>query len=455
MTFPLPVLTDFLRIPSVSSEPEFSGQCDQARDFLVELFASFGFSTQILPSISHPAIFAQSPVSNPNLPTALIYGHYDVQPPGAPSLWTTPAFEPTVRKGRIYARGASDNKGQIFIHLMAVKQLIDQFGLQNLPVNFKFIIEGEEEIGSPGVNSLVQKYPHLVKADYIFLSDTEMVAAGHPSIDVSLRGEVSVDVQLQTGSQDVHSGQFGGLAPNSAFILIRMLSTLKNGDGKITLPGFYQNVVPLSPKEIRDFRHVEPKVADILSDGRLLFLGSSTQGLSINQRRWSEPTMDITGLDSGYTGSGSKTIIPNVATAKISFRLVPNQDPNRIYRLLVNYIQKMAPKRATLRFFRHNPAPAYKAPTTHPIYELTRKVLGDTFDHPAVFTGQGGSIGFVPVLARALNAPAVLIGFGLPDDNCHAPNEFLPLENIEKGIAAMVKLYSNIDKLAKPNYNIS
>lgn len=439
-------LMDFLRIPSVSTQPEFSSDCSRAREFLINLLSELGLSVQSLPSQVHAAVFANTP-QRPNRPTVLIYGHYDVQPAGAPSQWTTPAFEPTIRKNRVYARGATDNKGQLMIHIMAVRDLISKFGLNELPVNIKFIIEGEEEIGSPGVEDLLSKYPDLFTADYVVLSDTEMLAPGYPSIDVSLRGVMDVEIELQIGSHDLHSGQFGGLAPNPAFLLTHILAKLKNGQGRIMLPGFYQDVLPLTPDEAADFKRLEPKTGDILKDGHFYFLGGGESGVSLNRRRWSEPTLDITGIESGYTGPGTKTIIPNSAEVKLSMRLVPNQNPQKIYRSLVSFLQKNTPKRACLRVFMQPPALPYKAPTRHPVYSLAKNVLKTIFDHPAVFVGQGGSIGFVPVLAQKLNVPCLLIGFGLPDENVHAPNEHFSLENYEKGIEVMTLLYSDLQNL--------
>ncbi len=443
---PLDLLTDFLKIPSVSSQPEHLPDMAAAREFLVNLFNSMGFTSKVLPSEVHPAVYA-SLFSDPSKPTILVYGHYDVQPPGAPSSWTTPPFEPDIRKERIYARGAADNKGQLLIHILTVKDLIAKYGLDNLPVNFKFIIEGEEEIGSLSVEKLITQYPDLFAADYVFLSDTEMVAPGEPSIDITMRGCVDFEITVQTGSHDLHSGQFGGLAPNPAFILTHILNKLRNGRGRIQIPRFYEDIVPLSPKELSDFRHLEPKASEILKEGHFYYLGGGEPGISLNRRRWSEPTLDITGLDSGYTGPGTKTIIPNTASAKISLRLVPSQDPRKIYRSFVDFVQKLIPKNTVCSVSRTAVAMPYKADSAHPVYSLAKDILTDTFGHHAVFTGQGGSIGFIPAIAGYYHIPCVLIGFGLPDDNVHAPNEHFSLENFTGGIAAMTKIYSRLPAL--------
>lgn len=444
----LNLLSEFLRIPSVSTQPEFIPDMEKAREFLVRLFNSLGLETRLIPSAVHPAVFAQTPHQT-ELPTILIYGHYDVQPPGAPSQWISPPWEPTVRKDRIYARGSSDNKGQLLIHILSAQELINKFGLHKLPLNIKFYIEGEEEIGSPGIKKVFSDNLDLLSADYLIISDTEMLAPNQPAIDISLRGVMDLEIEIQTASHDVHSGQFGGLAPNPAFILSQLLSGMKNGHDKITLPGFYQDVKGLSANEREDFYRLEPSPDDLLKEGHLYYLSAAEPGITLNQRRWSEPTLDITGLESGYTGQGSKTIIPHDASAKISIRLVPNQNPEKIYQQIVTYFQKNTPKRCCLRIILYPSVPPYKAPTSHPIYSLAKQILKNVFGNPTVFTGQGGSIGSVPVITQFFNIPCLLIGFGLPDDNVHAPNEHLSLENFSKGISAMTLLYAQIPTLTR------
>ena len=441
MTSQINLLSDLLRIPSVSTLTEHQPDMASARQFLVNLFKSLGFSTQLLPAPHHPAVFAQL-VTNPLAPSVLVYGHYDVQPPGAPSLWHSPPFEPNIRKNRIYARGAADNKGQFLIHVLASQNLAF-----HPPVNFKFLVEGEEEIGSPGIETIVRDYHHLLQADYLVLSDTEMLQPGHPTIDISLRGVMDIEIVLQTARNDLHSGQFGGLAPNPAFLLTALLSQLKNRHGKILLPDFYTGVVRPTPQELADFRHLEPAPSQLLKEGRFYYLSSGSPDLTLNQRRWTEPTLDITGLDSGYTGHGTKTIIPHEASAKLSFRLVPRQDPDRIYASLSRFITRRTPRNTVVRIIRYPVASPYKAPTSHPVYRLAKQVLADTFGHPASFVGQGGSIGAVSTLTSALNIPAVMIGFGLPDENVHGPNEHFSLDNFHLGIRAMANLYSQLPSL--------
>ena len=447
MTPSLSILSDLLSIPSVSTDPEFASGMEDARSYLLTLFTSLGFTAHLLPGRLHPAVFA-SYIVNPSHPTVLIYGHYDVQPAGAPSQWTTPAFEPSIRKNRIYARGATDNKGQFMIHVMAVRKMLES---DALPINVKFLIEGEEEIGSPGIEFLTENYKTLLSADYLFLSDTEMPALGQPAIDITLRGCLDVEIHIQTSAQDLHSGQFGGVAPNPAQILAKFLSRLKNGSNKITLPGFYTDVISPNDEEIRDFRKTEPSDTQLLKEGHYFFVGGGENRYSLNRRRWFEPTLDITGLDSGYTGIGTKSIIPDTASAKISIRFVPDQDPEQIYSSLASSLHHSLPKATVWRLIRYPVASAFKAPTDHPVFELVKSSLKSVFGRPAVFQGQGGSIGSVPVLVRALGLPAVMIGFGLPDENLHSPNEHFSLENYFKGIETMSRIYSALPVLHLPN----
>jgi amidohydrolase len=409
-----------------------------ARQFLASCLSDLDFKVQFLPAVHHPAVFA-SRIVNPSYPTVLIYGHYDVQPPGAPSQWTSPPFDPTIRKGRIYARGASDDKGQLMIHLAAVSDPAQQ-------VNFKIFIEGEEEIGSPSIADQISAYPDLFACDFVLVSDTEMVSPDHPSIDICLRGCLDVELSVTTGTHDLHSGQFGGLAPNPAVILTQLLGNLKNGLGKITLPGFYDQVHKLPGRILADFHRIEPLPAQILSEGKFFYISPAPKNLSINDRRWLEPTLDITGLDAGFTGHGTKTIIPDSAMAKISFRLVPHQNPDQIYTSLRDYFHHHLSKNAVFSIFRYPDTHPYLAPIDHPVYQLAKTSLQAVYGHNPVFVGQGGSIGFVPEIASRLHVPVVMLGFGLADENVHSPNEHFSLANFSRGIAVMNHFYTHLDK---------
>lgn len=445
-SFSLDTLKHFASIKSISTQDVYLPDMEQARHFLTDLFHDLGFSVHSLPGKKHAAIFAQR-IINPKLPTVLIYGHYDVQPPEPLEEWQTPPFEPTVKNNILYARGVTDNKGQIMVHIMAVKQLIDKLG-DNLPANFKFIIEGEEEIGSISVESLVKTYKDdLFQCDYIIVSDSEMADKNLPAIDISLRGLVYTEIIIRSAKQDLHSGQFGGVAENPAQVLVRIINQLKSPDNHINIPHFYDDILPLTEQEKKSYQSLQTTQKQIIQDGHLLGIGGGEEEFSLNERRWSQPTLDINGLYSGYIGEGSKTIIPSVAKAKISMRLVANQNPNQIYQHFTSYLKKIIPDNVELEVINHASAHAYKAPTNHPVFDLIKRSLQQSFGQKAVFQGVGGSIGFVPIMAQALDVPCVMVGFGLPDENLHSPNEHYSLDNYYRGIETMIHFYQQIPTL--------
>jgi acetylornithine deacetylase/succinyl-diaminopimelate desuccinylase-like protein len=435
---PLNLLETFLSIPSISTDDAHLPDMQNARDFLRDTFESMGFTVRMLEGKRHPAVFAEKIVDT-TAPTVLIYGHYDVQPADPLEQWNTPAFEPTILNNKIYARGATDNKGQVTIHIMAAKTLIEQ---DNLKINLKFVIEGEEEIGSVSVEDLAQKYAKdLFKADYIVVSDSEMTSDGKPAIDIGLRGLVYTEIVIETATQDLHSGQFGGVAENPAIVLAHIISKLKNETGRILIPGFYDDVIPPTDKELQDYSLAQVTEKELKHDGNMFGVGGGEIEYSLNERRWSRPTLDVNGMVSGFTGEGSKTIIPAKASAKISIRLVPNQDPQKIYQLFEQFVRRLVPESAKLTIMSHSHAYPYKAPTDHPIFEIMKSSLKKAFGFQPVFQGVGGSIGFIPVLADALKIPCIMVGFGRPDENLHSPNEHFSLDNYYKGIEAMVDFY--------------
>ncbi len=438
----LDYLKHFLSIPSISTQDEHLGGMEQARHFLKDLFLEMGFEVKMLKGKKHDAVFAQK-IIDQKKPTVLIYGHYDVQPADPLDQWKTPPFEPTISKDYIYARGASDDKGQIMVHIMAVKSLLEQN--KNL-INFKFIIEGEEEIGSISVEDLAKKYSKdLFRCDYLLVSDSELPSKGQPAIDISLRGLVYSEIILEAADQDLHSGQFGGVAENPAIILAHIITQLKDSDNRILIPKFYDHVRPLGKYELIDYKKARISSKVIQREGQLYGIGGGEEWYSLNERRWSRPTLDVNGMVSGYVGEGSKTIIPAKASAKISMRLVPDQNPQQIFNHFEKFVKKITPKHLKLTIINHAHAWPYKSPTNHPIFETMKDSLKKSFGKPAIFQGVGGSIGFVPVLVKALNVPCIMVGFGLPDDNLHSPNEHLLLENYFKGIEAMKDFYSAVE----------
>lgn len=436
-------LIHFLQIPSISMEDEYKLQMKEARHFLVDLLSSLNFKTKIIKGKTHDLVFA-SRIENKQIPTVLIYGHYDVQPADPLNEWKTEPFKPTLKASKLYARGATDNKGQIMVHIMAIKQLLDKN--KKLPVNFKFLVEGEEELGSISIESVARKYKDLLKADYVMVSDSEMPAKNRPSIDISLRGLLYIEVEVQSAKQDLHSGQFGGVAENPAIVLSNIISQLKDESGRILIPGFYEDISPLSAQEKRDYKKAEITKNQLLKEGGTYALAGGENNYSINERRWSRPTLDVNGFTSGYSGPGSKTIIPARASAKISMRLVPNQDPDKIYKQFTKYIKAVEPNSVRIKAIRHADSLPYKAPTDNPIFKVVKQSLKETFGNNVVFQGVGGSIGFVPVMAKALNVPCIMVGFGLPTDNLHSPNESIDLDNYYQGIKAMVNFYTKLGK---------
>lgn len=439
-------LIHFLEIESVSTQDKYKKEMGKARHFLTDLFKNLGFETKILKGKRHDAVFAQKLVDESS-PTVLIYGHYDVQPPEPLDEWKTPPFKPTVKGDKLYARGSTDMKGQLMIHVMAIKKLLEKEGKP--PINVKFIVEGEEEIGSVSVEALAKKYAKsLLSADYLIVSDSQMPEKGQPSIDTSLRGLVYAEVEITSAGHDLHSGQFGGVAENPAIVLARMVSKLKNEDNKIKITGFYDNVVKPSENELSDFKNAKIAKKKLKKEGDLYSIGGGEENYSLNERRWSRPTLDVNGIWSGYTGEGSKTIIPAKASAKISMRLVPNQNPDKIFKLFKKYIKEIAPKSVKITKIKNLAgAYTYKAPTEHSVYSLAKESLKKSFGKKPLFTALGGTIGFVPVVAEAIDAPCLLIGFGLPDENLHAPNENFSIKNYYKGIETMTHFYQNLPSI--------
>jgi len=430
-------LTEFLKIKSISAQKEYAPDMQKARNFLVQLFGKMGFSTKILKAKIHDAVFAEK-IIDPKLPTVLVYGHYDVQPPEPLGEWKTKPFEPTIKAGKIFARGASDDKGQIMANIMA--------GM-NAPINLKYIIEGEEEVGSVSVEELAKKYSkNLFKCDYLLVSDSEMLSKTEPTIDISLRGICYMEIALESAKHDLHSGCYGGVAENPANVLARIISKLKDEDGKVLIPGFYKNIDNPTEKELRDFKAIKVSKNSLMEEGEFETIGGGEPEFSLNERRWTRPTLDVNGMVSGYVGEGSKTIIPSRASAKISMRLVPNQKPAVIAKLFSSYVKSLVPKGFKLTVTNHSGALPYKAPTKDPVFSLAKEALTKAFGGKAVFDGVGGSIGFVPIVAKELKVPCLLIGFGLPTDNIHAPNEHLVVANYLNGIKAIQDLFSKIGK---------
>jgi len=436
-------LFQFLRIPSISTLPEYRGEVERAARYVAEALGAAGLeNVAVLATGGHPLVYADW-LHAPGRPTVLCYGHYDVQPPDPLDEWVTPPFEPAVRHGNIYARGASDDKGQMFMHIKAVEALRAAGG-GRLPVNVKFLIEGEEESGGAALTRHVAAQAAALRADVALVSDTELYAPGLPTLCLGLRGLVYAEVEARGAAHDLHSGVYGGAAPNAVYGLIELLAQAKDAGGRILVPGIYDDVAEPSAAELDSWRRLPFDEQKFLREevGAAQLTGERDR--LVFERLWSRPTFEVHGVAGGFTGAGSKTVIPAAALAKVSLRLVPNQDPARIVRCLEQWVAARAPAgiRTGVRVLASSPAVVVDP--GHPAIRMAARALTDVFGQPTVFIRSGGSIPVVGDFARHLGIPSVLMGFGLPDDALHAPNEKFCLENFYTGIrtvAHFLQLY--------------
>jgi acetylornithine deacetylase/succinyl-diaminopimelate desuccinylase-like protein len=436
-------LKDFLRIPSVSTKTEHKPDIERAANWVADQLRAAGMQTvEILPTGGHPMVYAEW-LKATGKPTVLFYGHYDVQPAEPLDLWTSPAFEPTVREGKIYARGTADDKGQIHIHFKALEALMKTNG--TLPVNIKVMIEGEEEVGSANLWNFVQANRERLKADVLVVSDTQMLSRGVPSVTYGLRGLNYYQVEIIGPKQDLHSGVFGGAVPNPLTILSELIAKLHDKNGRVTVPGFYDKVRVASKKERKALNSLPwDKKQFIKTVGAPGLTGE--KGYSIIEQLWLRPTMEVNGMWGGYISEGAKTVIPSKAYAKISTRLVPEQEPEKIAKLVEKHIRKLLPKTVTCKFEVLSMGKPWVAPYDHPFFEAAHKALEKGFGKRAVFMREGGSIPFVTQMYDTFKVPCILIGFGLPDENAHAPDEHLLLENYFGGIKATAYFYEELAK---------
>jgi acetylornithine deacetylase/succinyl-diaminopimelate desuccinylase-like protein len=431
-------LCEFLRIPSVSAKSEHKPDIERAARWVADKLQSAGFKTvQIVSTSLHPLVYAES-LEAPGKPTILFYGHYDVQPAEPLDLWTSPAFEPSVRAGNLFGRGTADDKGQVHIHLKAFESLRDVNG--KLPINVKVLIEGEEEVGSVSLWDYVQKNKEKLKADALVVSDTSMLAKGVPSITYGLRGLNYYQIELTGPARDLHSGVYGGAVPNPLTILTELFAKLHDKDFRVTIPGFYDDVAKLSASERKSLNALPWKKKDFeKAVGAPGYAGE--KGFTIVEQLWGRPTLELNGIWGGYMGEGAKTVIPSKAHAKFSTRLVPNQNPQKVAKLVEKHIRKMLPKTVICKFEVLSTGKPWTAPFQAPIFTKAQGALEKGFGKKAVFIREGGSIPFVTQMHDTFNVPCVLIGFGLPDENAHAPDEHLALENYFGGIKAIAYFY--------------
>jgi acetylornithine deacetylase/succinyl-diaminopimelate desuccinylase-like protein len=434
-------LIEWVRVPSVSSDPSRAGDVVRSAEFLAAHLRGLGAGkVEVWPTEGHPSVFAEW-MNAPGKPTLLVYGHHDVQPVDPLGEWVTPPFEPSVRDGRLWGRGVVDDKGQVYIHVKAIESFVRTHG--KLPINLRLIVEGEEEVGSAHLDGILRGHAKDLESDFVCVSDTAMFGRGIPSLCVGLRGLSYVEVHVEGPALDLHSGSFGGGVMNPVNALAKMIAALHDPSGRVTVPGFYDTVVPLTAKERAEIAALPFDEAEWLrSTGSPAVWGEA--GYSTLERVWARPTLDCCGISGGFEGEGAKTIVPARAMAKVSCRLVPNQEPDDIVRKLTAYLEDLAPDGVRVRVKNLHGGRPYLAPTDHPVYEVAKRAFTRAFGKPTVFMREGGSIPFVRTIADATGKPCLLMGFGQPDENAHAPNEWLSLENFHLGIKSAAYLYEEI-----------
>ncbi len=437
-------LREFLRIPSISAKSEHKPDIERAAKWVAGNLRGAGFkSVEIVPTQLHPLVCAES-LEAPGKPTILFYGHYDVQPAEPLELWTTPAFEPTVRDGKLFGRGTADDKGQVHIHLKAFEALYRMSG--RLPINVKVLIEGEEEVGSVSLWDFVQKNQAKLKADALVVSDTSMLSRGVPSITYGLRGLNYYQIEITGPERDLHSGVYGGAVPNPLTILAELFANLHDKNFRVTVPGFYDDVAKLSAAERKALSALPWSVKEFKKAvGAPAYCGE--KGYSIVEQLWTRPTLELNGVWGGYLGEGAKTVIPSKAWAKFSTRLVPHQEPGKIARLVEKHLRRLLPKTVKLNFETLSTGKPWVAPFHAPIFLKAQAALQKGFGRKAVFIREGGSIPFVTQMYDTFKVPCVLMGFGLPDENAHAPDEHIALENYFGGIKAIAHFYEDLATL--------
>jgi acetylornithine deacetylase/succinyl-diaminopimelate desuccinylase-like protein len=428
-------LKDLIRIPSISTLPENKEATHRAAEYVADHLKAAGLeNVEVIETDRHPLVYADW-MHQPGKPTVLCYGHFDVQPPDPLELWESPPFEPTERNGNLYARGSADDKGQMFSHIKAIEALKAIYG--KLPVNVKFLVEGEEEVGGISVADYVAKNPEKLKADVALVSDTEMYAPGLPTLNIGLRGLVYMEIEAKGPMRDLHSGLYGGAAPNAVSGLIELLSKAKDEDGHILIPGIYDAVEPPSAEEKESWTHLPFDEKEYLETevGSTALTGEKQY--SVFERTWARPTLEVHGIAGGFTGAGAKTVIPAKAVAKVSIRLVPKQDPAAIVKAVEKFVKDNSPPGIQCEVRVLSSGPGLMVNPDHPAIRVAAKAFSDIFGQPTVFTRSGGSIPIVGDFATHLGIPTILMGFGLPDDGLHSPNEKYNIRNYYDGIRTL------------------
>jgi len=440
-------LKALLAIPSISALPQHAGDVRRCAEWCADEMRRIGLqNVRLIDTPGNPVTYGDW-LGAEGAPTILFYGHYDVQPVDPLELWESPPFDATIRDGEIYARGSADDKGQVFMHFKAVEAHLKQNG--RLPLNIRFILEGEEEVGSAHLDDFVRAHRSELAADVVVISDSPMFARGVPSICYGLRGLVYCQIDLRGSSTDLHSGSFGGAVANPAMVLSQMLAQMKDRSGRVRIPGFYDDVVLLQEEERKAWAALPFNEKQYKKAFGIPKVYGET-GYTTLERTWARPTFEVNGLLSGFTGEGAKTVLPALSMAKVSMRLVPNQDPDRIAALFETYVQGVAPKTVQVKVTRMHGGKPWMTSYDNPFVQAAGRAIERGFGQKPVFTREGGSIPVVSTFQEELGLPSVLFGVGLPDENAHAPNEKLDVSNFQNGIIASAMLYEEIATIGVP-----
>lgn len=434
-------LKDFLRIPGISTLPEHRPDIERAALWVADNMLAAGLqNVKMMPTDGNPVVYGEWLEAGSDAPTVLVYGHYDVQPVDPVDMWDSPPFEPVIRDGELYARGASDDKGQMFAHIKAVESILSAEG--KLPVNVRMIFEGEEEIGSPNLNPFVLAHKDMLVATSGLISDSAFISENQPSIVYGLRGLTYMEVRVTGPKRDLHSGTYGGSVHNPAQVLAEIIAALHDEQGRVTIPGFYDKVRPLSDDERKALANVPYPLKQWQTETGLEKPWGEV-GHTLMEQKSARPTCEVNGIWGGFQGDGQKTVIPASAGAKISMRTVPDQDPDEIARLFTDYIRSLAPDTVKVEVIQHTGGPAAITPLDSPEMRAAARALEAAWGKAPVFIREGGSIPIVATMQTELHAPVVLMGFGL-DDNAHAPNEHFRVSHFYRGIDAIIHYYHNL-----------
>jgi acetylornithine deacetylase/succinyl-diaminopimelate desuccinylase-like protein len=438
-------LFELLRFPSVSADPKFKADMLRTAEYVAEKLKIAGADeVEICPTAGYPIVYGEK-IIDASLPTVLVYGHYDVQPPDPLDLWKTPPFEPTIRDEKIYARGSCDDKGQFYMHVKAFELMMNT---KTLPCNIKFMIEGEEEVGSSNLGIFVGENKKRLKADVVLISDTSMISLEHPSLETGLRGLSYVEVEVTGPDRDLHSGVYGGAVANPATILAKLIASMHDENNHITIPGFYDDVIELTEKEREMLNRAPYNEAEYKFDLKVDDLWGE-KGYTTVERTGTRPTLEVNGIWGGYIGEGAKTVLPSKAFAKISMRLVPNQQSDKVTKLFKDYFESIAPKSVKVKVTPHHGGEPVVTPTDSIAYKAAQRAILESFGKEPIPTRGGGSIPIVALFEKELGIKTVLMGFGLDSDNLHSPNEKFDIANFYKGIETIPLFHKYFAELSK------